>query len=218
MPIKIHMLTLGALQTNCFIVADTATKDAIIIDPSDEAPRILQDIEEHEYTVQYILATHGHFDHVLAAQPVKEATGAPFLIHELDIPMLERSQETAKGYGLPAPDPATHDNTISVGDVFEAGSIKLETLFTPGHAPGHVSFVLASNDVVLSGDCLFAGGIGRTDLPGGDYQTLMTSITQKLLPLGDNYTVCPGHGPTTTIGQERATNGYVVQWLRKQGE
>lgn len=213
MPIKVHMLSLGALQTNCYIVADTDSKDAIIIDPSDEAPKILEVIRREEYTVREILATHAHFDHVLASKPVKDATQAPFRLHAADVPQLQRAQQIAELYGIAAPEPAVHDGTVDEGTVIEVGTIKLETVFTPGHSPGHVSFILRSEQVVFSGDCLFAGGIGRTDLPGGDYVTLMRSIFDQLVALGDEYTVCSGHGPTTTIGHERQTNQFLLQWL-----
>jgi glyoxylase-like metal-dependent hydrolase (beta-lactamase superfamily II) len=212
MPIKIHMLTLGALQTNCYIVADTDTKDAVVIDPSDNAPAILNLIETEGYTVREILATHAHFDHVLASKPLKEATNAPFRLHATDVSQLNNMQNIARSFGISAPEPAKHDGTIDEGDTIEVGPIKLETLFTPGHSPGHVVFVMHADNVVFGGDCLFAGSIGRTDLPGGDAPTLMNSIFDKILPLGDNYTVCPGHGPATTIAQERATNPFLLQW------
>ncbi len=213
MPIKIHLLPLGALQTNCYVVADTDTHEAVIIDPSDEAPKILEVVQREGYQVREILATHAHFDHVLASKPVKEATQAPFRLHAADVPQLRHAQQIAAMYGITAPEPATHDGTVDEGTVIEVGAIKLETFFTPGHSPGHVSYVLRSEQVVFSGDCLFAGGIGRTDLPGGDYPTLMYSIFDKLVVLGDEYTVCSGHGPTTTIGEERQSNPFLLQWL-----
>lgn len=214
MPIKVHMLTLGALQTNCYIVADTDTSEAIVIDPADNAPAILDVIQGEGYTVREILATHAHFDHVLASKPLKEALGVPFRLHADDVGQLRNMQKIATSFGINAPEPATHDGTIDEGDVIEVGAIKLETFFTPGHSPGHVILVMQSEEIVFGGDCLFAGSIGRTDLPGGDHTTLMTSIFEKVLPLGDGFTVCSGHGPTTTIGQERATNPFLLQWAQ----
>ncbi|MCQ3930396.1 MAG: MBL fold metallo-hydrolase [Chloroflexi bacterium] len=213
MPIKIHLLPLGALQTNCYIVADTDTHEAVIIDPSDEAPKILEVVQREGYGVREILATHAHFDHVLASKPVKDATQAPFRLHAADVPQLQHAQQIATMYGITAPESATHDGIVDEGTVIEVGSIRLETYFTPGHSPGHVSYVLRSEQVVFSGDCLFAGGIGRTDLPGGDYPALMHSIFDKLVVLGDEYTVCSGHGPTTTIGEERQSNPFLLQWI-----
>lgn len=212
MPIKIHMLTLGALQTNCYIVADLESLEAIIIDPADEASKILALIDQQKYTVRHILATHAHFDHILAAKPVKEATGAPFRLHADDVGQLIHLQSIAAMFGINAPEPAEHDGTIDEGDIIEVGAIKLETFFTPGHSPGHVIFVMRSEKVVFGGDCLFAGSIGRTDLPAGDYKTLMTSIFEKMIPLGDDFTVCSGHGPTTTIGEERSSNPFLLDW------
>jgi glyoxylase-like metal-dependent hydrolase (beta-lactamase superfamily II) len=212
--IKTHMLSLGAIQTNCFIVADTDSKEAVIIDPSGNAPTILEVIEDEGYTVRYILLTHAHWDHVLASRPVKEATGAPLYLHENEIGHLTNAQSIANSFGVEAPDPpAEHDHTLSEGDVFEVGAMRFETLFTPGHSPGHVTFVLRSEGLVFSGDCLFAGGIGRTDFPGCSYEVLRDSIVEKILPLGDDFRVCPGHGPTTTIGQEKATNQFIRRWL-----
>lgn len=217
MSIQIYMLALGMLPTNAYIIADEDTRNAIVVDPSDEPHHIIDVLKEHNYIVKEILATHGHFDHVLAAQSLKDYTGAPFRIHEADLDFLAKSQEIARTYGIKAPPPAQHDELIAAGNVFEVDSIRLETIFTPGHAPGHVSFILASEKTVFSGDCLFAGSIGRTDLPGADYDTLMKSITNKLLPLGDDFKVYNGHGPATTIGHERQTNPFVTQWLRLYG-
>lgn len=212
MSIKVYMLPLGPLQTNCFVIGDMASSDAIIIDPSDQADQIMELVEREGLTVRYILATHAHFDHVMAAKAVREATGAPLWLHQDEIEQLRHMKSIAARFGLTAPDPAEHDDTLAEGDVIEVGAIRLETLYTPGHSPGHVSFALRSEQVVFSGDCLFLGSTGRTDLPGGDYDTLMRSIFDKLLPLGDDYTVCPGHGPTTTIGHERATNPVLLGW------
>lgn len=215
MTLQIHMLSLGALQTNCFIVSDNETRDAFVIDPSDQADQILAVLNNNSYSVKKILLTHGHFDHLLAAQPVKSATGAELGIHAADAPQLAHAKEIAAMYGISIPETAAHDFQIDEGDIFAAGAIKLETVYTPGHSPGHVSFILASESVVFSGDCLFQGSIGRTDLPGGNYEELMTSIETKLLSLGDDYTVCSGHGPLTTIGQEKQTNPFVRQWMHR---
>lgn len=211
MSIQVHMLALGALQTNCYIVADVDTKEVLIIDPSDEPQVILGVIQQEGYIVREILATHTHFDHVLAAQPIKTATEAPFRLHAEGVQQLALAQQIAQMYGLPAPEPAEADGFIQEGDVIEYGSIRLETLYTPGHSVGHVAFVLHSEKTVFSGDCLFKGSIGRTDLPGGNFKVLMESIYQKLIPLGDAYTVCSGHGPQTTIGEERLHNPFLAR-------
>src|SRR5579859_6789516 len=190
MAIKIVCLCLGLVQTNCYIVGDTDSHEAIIIDPSDEASAILGVVAEEKWVVKEILATHSHFDHILAAGGVKAATGAPFRLHRTDLQQLRDAPKMTRAFiGQEIAQPPEPDGFVDEGDTIRVGAIVLETLFTPGHSPGHVSFVMASEKVVFSGDCLFLDSIGRVDLPGGDYATLMKSITGKLLPLGDNFTV-----------------------------
>ena len=156
------------------------------------------------------IATHTHFDHVLAADALRAQTGAPFRIHREAQPGLEALQVTGRLFGMELPPPPEPDSFIEVGEVITEGAIALDVLFTPGHMPGHVSFVLRSEEVVFSGDCLFQGSIGRTDLPGGNHDVLMDSIQEQLLPLGDAFRVASGHGPWTTIGQERASNPFLT--------
>ncbi len=215
---KIQMLTLGLVQTNCYIVGDEHSGDAVVIDPSDNAPEILATVKRNGWTVREILVTHSHFDHVLAVRDLKATTGAPFRLHRADLPQLRSLPEVVQAFtGMdvpPAPDP---DVFVEEGDVITAGSIRLEVLFTPGHSPGHVSYVLDDDAVVFSGDCLFLGSVGRTDLPGGDLNTLMKSIFGKLLPLGDEYTVAAGHMQTTTIGRERMSNPFLLDWMGAAG-
>jgi len=195
-------------------VGDTDSGEAIIIDPSDEALVILDVLRQEKWVAKEILATHSHFDHILAAGDVKAATGTPFRLHRNDLQQLrDAPQMTLAFIGKEVPVPPEPDGFVDEGDTISVGSIKLETLFTPGHSPGHVSFVLASEYVVFSGDCLFLGSIGRTDLPGGDYDMLMQSIVNKLLPLGDDYTVAAGHMQATTIGRERMSNPFIFDWM-----
>lgn len=214
MSITIHSLSLGKLATNCIIIRDEDSKQAIIIDPADSAPDILAAVEG--YDVREILLTHAHFDHVLASKPVKEATGAPLRVHENDIPQLEHTQQIAMMFGMRVPNAASHDILLHDGDVIEVGAIRLETIFTPGHSPGHVVFVLHSEKAVINGDCIFAGAIGRTDFPGSVHIDLVNSIVNKILPIGDEYTLYVGHGPHTTIGHERKTNPFILEFLRDQ--
>jgi glyoxylase-like metal-dependent hydrolase (beta-lactamase superfamily II) len=216
MALKVKMLTLGMISTNCFVIGDEESKDAIVIDPADDAPAIMRVVEGEGWTVREILATHAHFDHILGVRDLQKATGAPFLLHRDDAPLLDNMQGRVKAFfGLDVPPPAKPDGFVAEGDVLEVGNIHIEVLFTPGHSPGHVAYVTDA-DIVFSGDCLFQGGIGRTDLPGGDYRTLMTSITAKLLSLDDEVTVAPGHGLLTTVGAERASNPFLLDWLSKQ--
>jgi len=216
MLLKIHMLTLGIAETNCYVVGDMDTREAIVIDPSDSAPSILSVIQRENWTVKEILATHSHFDHVLAASDLKAATAAPFRLHRADLDQLHRLPETMQrlvGKTVPpAPEP---DHFVEEGDVISVSAISLKVLFTPGHSAGHVSYILHNDNekVAFSGDCLFYDSIGRTDLPGGDYDTLMTTIAEKLLRLGDDFTVAPGHMQITTIGRERLNNPFVLDWM-----
>lgn len=210
------MLTLGIAATNCYVVGDEVTHDAVIIDAPDDAPKILAIAEREGWTVREILATHAHFDHVLAVGDLKKATGATFRLHHADLDLLHQLpdwMERFTGHTVaPAPEP---DHFVEEGDVITVGGMRFEVLFTPGHAPGHVSYVLTTptEHVVFSGDCLFLGSVGRTDLPGGDHALLMKSIVDKLLPLGDEYTVAAGHMQTTTIGRERVSNPFLLDWI-----
>jgi glyoxylase-like metal-dependent hydrolase (beta-lactamase superfamily II) len=215
MTIEIRMLTLGIAHTNCYIIADIAAGDALVIDPVDDAPFIFNVAQEAGWTIRNILATHGHFDHVLASSALKDLTGAPFYIHQADQPFLDDLPQTGiRWTGKAFAEAAVPDGWLQDGDMIEMGAIRLEVLFTPGHAPGHVSFLARDLRLLFSGDCLFRRSIGRTDLPGADYDTLMRSITQVLFPLGDDVRVLPGHGPETTLGTERETNPFVLDFLK----
>ncbi|MBN2472362.1 MAG: MBL fold metallo-hydrolase [Anaerolineae bacterium] len=211
MPVEIVALTLGMVQTNCYIIGDTDSGSAVVIDPADNAPMILRSAAEREWTIRLILATHEHFDHVLAADELHRDTSAPFYIHQAGVRGLQAMQATAALFGLSVPPPPEPAGFVAPGQSITLDGIVLDVLYTPGHAPGHVSFVLASEQIVFSGDCLFHGSIGRTDLPGANYDDLMRSIREELLPLGDAFTVAPGHGPLTTIRDERATNPFLQE-------
>ena len=200
-------LTVGPIMANCYIVGCEKTKVAAVIDPGDEADRILIVLAEAGLTVQTIINTHGHFDHVSANQRMKEVTGAELLIHALDAPMLSQLSATAAAWGMSSEDSPPPDRTIAHGDVVQVGNIDLSVIHTPGHTPGGIS--LHSNKAVFVGDTLFAGSIGRTDFPGGDFGVLKTSIQKKLFTLDDDVTVYPGHMGLTTIGQEKRTNPFV---------
>lgn len=210
MAVEVKAIVLGIAHTLCYLVGDTERGSAVVIDPVDEAQTILKTAADAGWKIEKLLATHAHFDHVLAAAALREATGAPFLVHEAELPLLQNMALQGELFGLrlpPAPEP---DGYVNEGDAITVGAIALDVLHTPGHSPGHVSYVLRAAKTVFSGDCLFAGSIGRTDLPGGDLDTLLRSIRDKLLPLGDDYAVAPGHPPTTTIAEERRTNPYLV--------
>ncbi len=204
----IKQLPVGPVQANCYIVGCEETKEGVIIDPGDNPDLILAEMESAGLTIKYVLNTHAHFDHILANGAVVEATGALLALHPLDLPLL-RQGGGAAFFGLKAESGPDPDLELAEGDTLTFGRHTLEVLFTPGHSPGHVSFYEARAGVIFDGDVLFAGGIGRTDLPGGSYETLMASINEKLMILPDETVVCSGHGPTTTIGQERAGNPWL---------
>ena len=204
----IKQLPVGPIQTNCYIAGCEETKEGVVIDPGEEAGRILAEVKALGLTIKYILNTHAHFDHILANAPLVQATGAPLALHPLDLPLL-RQNGGAGLFGLEAPASPEPDLALAEGDTITFGVHTFNVLFTPGHTPGHVSFYEGQVGVVFDGDVLFAGGIGRTDLPGGDYETLLASINDKLMVLPDETVVCSGHGPVTTIGQERATNPWL---------
>jgi glyoxylase-like metal-dependent hydrolase (beta-lactamase superfamily II) len=203
-----RQLPVGPIQTNCYIAGCEETKEGVVIDPGEEAGRILAEVKALGLTVKYILNTHAHFDHILANGPLVQATGAPLALHPLDLPLL-RQNGGAGLFGLDAPPSPEPDMLLAEGDTISFGTYTFQVLFTPGHTIGHVSFYEASAGIIFDGDVLFAGGIGRTDLPGGDYETLMASINDKLMTLPDETVVCSGHGQITTIGRERASNPWL---------
>lgn len=190
------------------------TRLAAVIDPGGDGPRIVRALQEDDLTALFIIDTHGHFDHTAANRYVKEMTGAELLIHRADAPMILQQSRSASIWGLQVEDSPPPDRFIDEGDVVIVGDITLEVLHTPGHTPGGVS--LFTDDVVFVGDTLFAGSIGRTDFPGGNYDQLINSVRTKIFPLGDHVIVYPGHGPETTIGRERRYNPFFTArglWL-----
>jgi glyoxylase-like metal-dependent hydrolase (beta-lactamase superfamily II) len=194
-------------MANCFIVGCEKTKTAVVIDPGDEADKILMALAESQLTVKYIINTHGHFDHVGANKKLKEVTGAEILIHAADADMLEQISIASRAFGMSVEDSPPADRTIAEGDKVTFGDITLNVIHTPGHSLGGIS--LSTDGVVFVGDSLFYGSIGRTDFPGGDYNTLISSIKNKLFPLGDDVVVYTGHGPETSIGQEKRMNPFL---------
>jgi glyoxylase-like metal-dependent hydrolase (beta-lactamase superfamily II) len=197
----------GPLQVNCFIVADEKTKEAIVIDPGDDAQDILRMIKDKGLKVKYIVNTHAHFDHVTANRELKEATGAELLLHEGDAPLLATIPQHAKMFGMTAPSSPPADRYVKHGDVLTAGEVSLKVLHTPGHSPGGIC--LLGDGFVFTGDALFESSIGRTDLPGGDLMTLINAIKEHLMTLPDDTQVFCGHGPVTTIGAERRENPFL---------
>jgi len=200
-------LVVGPLQVNCYIIADETTKEAVVIDPGDDAGDILQIIKEKGLKVKYIVNTHAHFDHVGANKAIKDASGAEILIHQGDAPLLDSTSAQARTFGMKAASSPPADRYVKQGDVVKAGEVTLKVLHTPGHSPGGIS--LLEQGMVFTGDSLFAGSIGRTDLFGGDLQTLLHSIKTNLMVLPDDTKVYSGHGPASTIGEERRENPFL---------
>ena len=214
MSIEILSMTLGAFVTNAYLLADSETRNAILIDPVDNAPRIMNAAEERGWNIKLMIATHAHLDHVLASGAIKEKLQVPFLIHEESVPWLNDLPAQARLFGLGEQPPAAKPDQLlkSDSETIELDSIQLRTLYTPGHAPGHLSLLMEDQQILFSGDTLFAGSIGRTDLPGGDYPLLMRSIVDKLMILDDEVSVLPGHMQATTIGHERRTNPFLLAY------
>jgi hydroxyacylglutathione hydrolase len=204
--VEIHTLVVGRLQTNCYILQ--SGREALIVDPGDEAERILMFIKDIKTAPARIVATHTHFDHVLGVDGVRQATKAPFQIHADDLPMLQSMQSRVRQImGFEVPPPPRIDAFLKEGDLLKVGGETIRVLHTPGHSPGSIS--LSGDGYVLTGDALFNQSIGRTDLPGGDLKILARSIKERLFKLDDNTKVYPGHGPETTIGDEKLANPFV---------
>lgn len=204
---KIIALTVGPIATNCYIVYDEASREALVIDPGAEGKRIVAEVEKNHLKVKYIVNTHGHGDHIAANKYVKEATGAELLIHAADAPMLTDARLNMTAYmGKGISEPAA-DRFLAEGDVLKLGTTEFKVLHTPGHSPGGIC--LLGEQVVFVGDTLFQYSIGRDDLPGGSFTQLINSIKTKLLTLDDKIIVYPGHGPITTIGNERRGNPFL---------
>jgi hydroxyacylglutathione hydrolase len=201
-------LTVGLLEVNCYILGDEETKEAVVIDPGGDEDEILEVLNHNQFQLKLIIDTHGHFDHVDANQPLKEATGAKIAIHEADAQMLDQPSAEAMFFTGNRVRLSQPDILLKEGDVLTFGSYRLRVLHTPGHTPGGISLLLEDHTYVYVGDLLFAGSIGRTDFPGGDFDALINAVRTKIFPLGDNYIVYPGHGPVTTVGQERKYNPF----------
>ena len=204
-----EQLAVGPLQCNCYILGDDRTREAVVIDPGEEADRILALLDRHRLTVRVIVQTHAHFDHVGATAPLRKATGAEVCLHRGDEPLYANLALQARWFGLPAPEATPITRWCEDGEAVKAGGLALDVLHTPGHTPGSVCLSMGDARLLFSGDTLFCGSVGRTDLWGGSQEQLMASIERRLLTLPDETAVYPGHGPDTTIGQERRGNPFL---------
>jgi len=206
---KIKTIIVGPIETNCYMVYCPETKEGVVIDPGDEPEKISNAIDSLGIRIKYIINTHGHHDHIKANKAVKQKTGAQILIHANDAPMLTDPAKNLSHYmGEKTTEPKA-DRELSDGDVIEFGKIKLKVLHTPGHTPGCISLLSASEKICFTGDTLFNGSVGRTDLPGGNYKTLLNSLKEKLVTLSNEVKIYPGHGPHSTIGDEKAINPFL---------
>lgn len=205
---KVHAFTVGPVQSNSYLLADEATREAALFDPGMESEPVAEVLARERLTLTAIINTHGHFDHVFGNAYFKAKTGAPLLMHRADLDLVKRLEEQSLYFGFRATPSPPPDRFLEEGDEVRVGGIRLRVLHTPGHSPGGICLV--TDGTAFVGDTLFAGSIGRTDLPGASAETLLTSIREKLLTLPDDTVVYPGHGPATTIGHERRHNPFLT--------
>ena len=199
----------GLLACNCTVLGDQQAHEAIVIDPGDEVSRIHRRLTQLGLNLKQILVTHAHIDHIGGALKLKRLTGAPILLNENDLPLLKMMEEQAEWIGVPTPETAPPDESLTDGLIVGLDSSKAKVMHTPGHTQGSVCLHFQSLKLLVAGDTLFAGSIGRTDLPGGNFDQIINSIHSRLLALPDETKVLPGHGPATTIGEERVRNPFL---------
>ncbi len=211
MALDVRMFTVGEVQENCFLVRPQGGEHAVIVDPGEEAPRLLAAIEAAGVTLDAILLTHTHFDHVGAVAPVARATGAPVWCPQLEVPVLQDIMAFVPWPGFGPYESWDPEHTVAGGESLELAGLTFDVIFTPGHSPGHVTYAVRDEAALFSGDVLFQNSVGRIDLPGGDGPTLMRSIASLLERFENDTVVYPGHMGITTLGRERASNPFVLQ-------
>ena len=200
----------GPLQCNCTILGDEQTREAIVVDPGDEITRIHRRLTSLGLTLKQILITHAHIDHVGGALKLKSLNGAPVYLNEADLPLLQMMSDQAAWLGIETPETSSPDEPLNDGCIVGLDSFPAQVIHTPGHTQGSICLHFAPLKMILAGDTLFAGSIGRTDLPGGNYNQILDSIHSRLLILPDETRIVPGHGPATTIAAERKTNPFLT--------
>ncbi len=208
--LMIHeIIPVGPLQCNCSIIGDETSREAMVIDPGDDIVSVLLILKKHQLTTKQIVVTHAHIDHVGGAMKLKVATGAPILLNQNDTTLLKMLDVQASWLGMRAPEAVKIDESVKDGDVVSVNGFEANVLHTPGHTEGSICLLFKPQKMLIAGDTLFAGSIGRTDLPGGSYDKIIRSLHEKLLVLPDEIKVVPGHGPLTTIGEERTSNPFL---------
>jgi hydroxyacylglutathione hydrolase len=210
----LETFAVGPLRCNCTILGDEVTREAMVVDPGDNIPEILSRLQKHGLTVRQIVVTHAHIDHVGGAAQLKKVTGAPVLLNQQDVPLLGMMEMQAGWLGVPTPEVGAPDISADDGLVIGLAGLPAEVLHTPGHTPGSICLLFSRQQLLLAGDTLFAGSIGRTDLPGGDGRQILRSLRDRLLVLPEDTRVLPGHGPETTIGEERQSNPFLQPEFR----
>ena len=206
-----EILPVGPLRCNCSIIGDETTHEAMVIDPGDEIEDILALLSKHRLQVKQIVITHAHIDHVGGAMKLRAATGAPILLNQNDYALLKMLDVQAAWIGMPAPGNIEIDRSVTTGESVSAGSHSATILHTPGHTEGSICLYFETEKKLIAGDTLFAGSIGRTDLPGGSMQKIMRSLHDTVMALPDETVVVPGHGELTTIGDERESNPFLIR-------
>jgi hydroxyacylglutathione hydrolase len=204
----------GPLHCNCTILGDEVTHEAVVVDPGDNIPEILSRLQKHGLTLRQIIVTHAHIDHVGGAALLRKSTGAPVVMNQQDLGLLGMMEMQAGWLGVPTPQVAPPDASAEDGLTIGLTTLPAQVLHTPGHTPGSICLLFPDHHLLLAGDTLFAGSIGRTDLPGGDGQQILRSLRERLLVLPDSTRVLPGHGPETTIGEERQSNPFLQPKFR----
>jgi glyoxylase-like metal-dependent hydrolase (beta-lactamase superfamily II) len=212
-----EIFPVGPLQCNCSVIGDEATREALVIDPGDDIEDVLTVVQRHGLKVQQIVVTHGHIDHIGGAMKLKRLTGAPVLLNRNDLELLKTIDQVAVWLGMQPPGEVKVDEELTDAQVVRAGNLTATVMHTPGHTEGSVCLLFPAESKLIAGDTLFAGSIGRTDLPGGNFNKIMQSLKGTLMSLPDETVVVPGHGPLTTIGEERQSNPFIVGTYSKLG-
>ena len=204
-----EILPVGPLQCNCSVIGDEASREAMVIDPGDDIEDVLAIVQRHHLQVKQVVITHAHIDHVGGAMKLRTATGAPILLNQNDCALLKRLDVQAAWIGMASPGKVEIDHSVGSADTVKAGAITADVIHTPGHTEGSVCLYFPAERKLIAGDTLFAGSIGRTDLPGGSFEKIMRSLHERVMALPDETIVVPGHGPTTSIGEERENNPFL---------